>query len=277
MKKELFVANFDQEGQVVWNAQRNVGRDINNNIPFKVARARIPPVTLPPRAQFFVVQDENLPWLSQQFHSEVDMTITVGGPDSRGTTTFATEAFHQSVAQPHWLMRFLGDIFYYSFYMFSSLAVAFEELACLFEEDFRADPHHAALHILNCRRTILPWFLMVWKFFVYFGKCDRFVTNKLDEQEIATLSLNLLQICWVCVNTLQIQCMLAEAQQFRQMKKEDLRALPPLIFSHPISYGQFHLGLFKRMPTDETLSAERWKNETLLNNIFSGVVRRLNN
>jgi len=42
--------------------------------------------------------------------------------------------------------------------------------------------------------------------------------------------------------------MLAEPQQFRQMKKEDLRALTPLIYSHVTPYGLFRLDRSERMP-----------------------------
>jgi TnpA family transposase len=90
--------------------------------------------------------------------------------------------------------------------------------------------------------------------FIYFGKSGEFATNRLDEQEIAALSLHLLQISLVYVNTLLIQRVLAEPQQFRQMKKEDLRALTPLIYSHVTPYGLFRLDLSERMPIEETLS-----------------------
>jgi len=91
--------------------------------------------------------------------------------------------------------------------------------------------------------------------FIFFGKNSEFATNRLDEQEIAALALHLLQICLVYVNTLLIQRVLAEPQQFRQMKKEDLRALTPLIYSHVTPYGQFRLDLSERIPIEETLSA----------------------
>ena len=91
--------------------------------------------------------------------------------------------------------------------------------------------------------------------FIYFGKNGEFATNRLDEQEIAALSLHLLQICLVYVNTLLIQRVLAEPQQLRQMKKEDLRALTPLIYSHVTPYGLFRLDLSERMEIEESLSA----------------------
>jgi TnpA family transposase len=73
--------------------------------------------------------------------------------------------------------------------------------------------------------------------FIFYGKSGDFATNRLDEQELAALSLHLLQICLVYVNTLLIQRVLAEPKQFQQMKKEDLRALTPLIYSHVTPMG----------------------------------------
>jgi len=39
------------------------------------------------------------------------------------------------------------------------------------------------------------------------------------------------------------------------MKKEDLRALTPLIYSHVTPYGLFRLDLSERMQIEEVLSA----------------------
>ena len=57
------------------------------------------------------------------------------------------------------------------------------------------------------------------------------------------------------MNTLLIQRVLAEPQQFQRMKKEDLRALTPLIYSHVTPYGLFRLDLSERMQIEEALSA----------------------
>lgn len=91
--------------------------------------------------------------------------------------------------------------------------------------------------------------------FIFYGHSGDFATNRLDEQEVAALSLHLLQISLVYVNTLLIQRVLAEPQQFQQMKKEDLRALTPLIYSHVTPYGVFRLDLSERMQIEEALSA----------------------
>ncbi len=88
-----------------------------------------------------------------------------------------------------------------------------------------------------------------------YGHSGDFATNRFDEQEVAALSLHLLQICLVYVNTLLIQRVLAEPQQFQQMKKEDFRALTPLLYSHVTPYGVFRLDLAERMLIEDVISA----------------------
>lgn len=91
--------------------------------------------------------------------------------------------------------------------------------------------------------------------FIFYGKSGDFATNRLDEQELAALSLHLLQICLVYVNTLLIQQVLSEPRQLQQMKQEDLRALTPLIYSHVTPYGTFRLDLSERMLIEDAQSA----------------------
>src|SRR5437588_10251291 len=86
--------------------------------------------------------------------------------------------------------------------------------------------------------------------FIFYGKSGDFATNRLDEQELAALSLHLLQICLVYVNTLLIQQVLSEPRQFQQMKQEDLRALTPLIYSDVTPYGTFRMIHNDRIPNE---------------------------
>lgn len=72
-------------------------------------------------------------------------------------------------------------------------------------------------------------------------------TNRLEDQELAVLSLHLLQICLVYINTLMIQQILSNKQQFEKLKSEDLRALTPLIWNHINPYGTFRLDLNERL------------------------------
>ncbi len=73
-------------------------------------------------------------------------------------------------------------------------------------------------------------------------------TNRLEDQEIAVLSLHLLQSCLVYVNTLMIQEVLSEPEWMNLMQPDDLRALTPLIWSHVNPYGIFRLNLDERLP-----------------------------
>jgi TnpA family transposase len=91
--------------------------------------------------------------------------------------------------------------------------------------------------------------------FIYYGRSGEFVTNSLDLQELSALSLHLLQSCLVYVNTLLIQRVLDEPEQLQRMKKEDLRGLTPLIYSHVTPYGMFRLDLSERIEIEGVLSA----------------------
>jgi TnpA family transposase len=84
--------------------------------------------------------------------------------------------------------------------------------------------------------------------FIFFGKGKEIATNRLEDQEIAVLSLHLLQSCLVYVNTLMIQEVLSEPEWMKMMKPDDLRALTPLIWSHVNPYGTFRLNLDERLP-----------------------------
>ena len=73
--------------------------------------------------------------------------------------------------------------------------------------------------------------------FIFFGKGGEVATNRLEDQEVSVLSLHLLQICLVYVNTLMIQNVLAGREWMDRLVKEDFRALTPLIHSHVNPYG----------------------------------------
>jgi len=83
--------------------------------------------------------------------------------------------------------------------------------------------------------------------FIFYGKGGEVATNRLEDQELSVLSLHLLQICMVYVNTLMIQQVLDEPHWFRRMKKEDFRALTPLIYAHINPYGIFELDMNERL------------------------------
>jgi TnpA family transposase len=87
--------------------------------------------------------------------------------------------------------------------------------------------------------------------FIFYGKGGEISTNRLEDQEVAVLSLHLLQNCLVYINTLMIQSVLSEKQWQDMMTPEDLRALSPLIYSHVNPYGLFKLDMMERIPIEE--------------------------
>ncbi len=83
--------------------------------------------------------------------------------------------------------------------------------------------------------------------FIFFGKGGEIATNRLEDQELAILSLHLLQISLVYINTLMIQQVLTDHTWWERMKPDDLRALTPLIYAHINPYGTFELDMQKRL------------------------------
>ena len=61
------------------------------------------------------------------------------------------------------------------------------------------------------------------------------------------LSLHLLQISLVYINTLLIQQVLADPVWMQRMGPDELRALTPLIYAHVNPYGVFRLDLAERL------------------------------
>ena len=61
------------------------------------------------------------------------------------------------------------------------------------------------------------------------------------------LSLHLLQISLVYINTLLIQQVLADPVWMQRMGPDDLRALMPLIYAHVNPYGVFRLDMAERL------------------------------
>jgi len=83
--------------------------------------------------------------------------------------------------------------------------------------------------------------------FIFFGKGGEIATNRFEDQELAMLSLHLLQISLVYINTLMIQQVLADQAWLDRMTPDDWRALTPLIYAHINPYGTFELDMQKRL------------------------------
>jgi TnpA family transposase len=86
--------------------------------------------------------------------------------------------------------------------------------------------------------------------FIFYGKSGEVATNRLEDQEIAVLSLHLVQACLVYINTLMLQQVLDEPPWLEKMTPEDYRALTPLIYHHVNPYGVFELDMQKRLALD---------------------------
>lgn len=69
---------------------------------------------------------------------------------------------------------------------------------------------------------------------IFYGKVGEISTNRMEDQEMAVLSLHLLQNCLVYINTLMFQNVLSEKKWFDQMAQEDFRAMTPLIYTHVV-------------------------------------------
>jgi TnpA family transposase len=83
--------------------------------------------------------------------------------------------------------------------------------------------------------------------FIFYGRTGEISTNRREDQEIAMLSLHLLQNCLVYVNTLMIQDVLSEPHWRDRLTTEDLRALTPLLHAHVNPYGTFRLDMDERL------------------------------
>jgi TnpA family transposase len=83
--------------------------------------------------------------------------------------------------------------------------------------------------------------------FIFFGKGGEVASNRLEDQEIAVLALHLLQSCLVYINTLMLQCVLADSSWWQRMAEADRRGLSPLVWSHVSPYGVFELDMGSRL------------------------------
>lgn len=90
--------------------------------------------------------------------------------------------------------------------------------------------------------------------FIFYGKGGEISTNRLEDQELAVLSLHLVQNCLVYINTLMIQQVLSQKKWYDMMTAEDFRALTPLVYAHVNPYGHFNLDMAERIPIEILVS-----------------------
>lgn len=79
--------------------------------------------------------------------------------------------------------------------------------------------------------------------FICYGRQGELATNRREQQESVTLSLQLLQNCLMLINTILVERTIEEEGLWRRLSAEDLRALTPLFHGHINPYGQFALDL----------------------------------
>jgi TnpA family transposase len=83
--------------------------------------------------------------------------------------------------------------------------------------------------------------------FIWYGKGGEIATNNKEDQELGILSLHLLQICMVYINTLLVQKVLKEKEWLNRMQPEDFRGLTPLFYGHVNPYGRLVLNMDERI------------------------------
>ncbi len=84
--------------------------------------------------------------------------------------------------------------------------------------------------------------------FIFYGNRGEISSNDVDAQEVAILSMHLVQACLVYINTLMVQQVLAEPTWYERMTEADWRGLTPLFHLHINPYGRFDLDMNQRIP-----------------------------
>jgi TnpA family transposase len=87
--------------------------------------------------------------------------------------------------------------------------------------------------------------------FIFYGRSGEFATNQREDAEVAMLCLHLLQISLVYINTLMIQRVLGEPDWAERLAADDVRALPPLIYSNVNPHGLIRLDLSQRLRIED--------------------------
>ena len=86
--------------------------------------------------------------------------------------------------------------------------------------------------------------------FVFFGKGGEIASNRLLDQEISALALQLVQASMVYVNTRMVQSVLRDPVWTARLSPEDFRGLTPLIYAHINPYGRYDVDLDARIDFD---------------------------
>ena len=79
--------------------------------------------------------------------------------------------------------------------------------------------------------------------FICYGHQGELSTNSREQQEVVTLSLQLLQNCLMLINTLLVERTIEREGLWQRLTAEDRRGMTPLFHGHINPYGQFPLDL----------------------------------
>ncbi|QQM26557.1 Tn3 family transposase [Elizabethkingia sp. M8] len=154
-----------------------------------------------------------------------------------------TTALKQGTADPEAILRRFtkGNITHPTYKALSELGKAIKTIfLCQYleKEELRREIHEGLNVVENWNSA---------NSFIFFGKGGEVATNRLEDQELSVLSLHLVQICLVYINTLMIQQITSAKEWKNVLTTEDYRALSPLIYAHVNPYGVFELNMKKRL------------------------------
>ncbi|RLJ22923.1 Tn3 transposase DDE domain-containing protein [Chryseobacterium sp. 7] len=154
-----------------------------------------------------------------------------------------TTALKQGTADPEAILRRFtkGNITHPTYRALSELGKAIKTIfLCeyLEKEELRREIHEGLNVVENWNSA---------NSFIFFGKGGEVAANRLEDQELSVLSLHLVQICLVYVNTLMIQQIVSAEEWKHVLTQEDYRALSPLIYAHVNPYGVFELNMNERL------------------------------
>lgn len=83
--------------------------------------------------------------------------------------------------------------------------------------------------------------------FVFFGKGGEIASNRVYDQEISALALQLVQASMVYVNTHMVQSILSDPIWRDKLSPGDYRGLTLLIYAHITPYGRYDINLETRI------------------------------
>lgn len=154
-----------------------------------------------------------------------------------------TTALKQGTADPEAILRRFtrGNVTHPTYKALSELGKAIKTIfLCQYleQEELRREIHEGLNVVENWNSA---------NSFIFFGKGGEVATNRLEDQELSVLSLHLVQICLVYVNTLMIQQITSAEEWKHVLTAEDYRALSPLIYAHVNPYGVFELNMDERL------------------------------